>query len=102
MAANKTNAIAEYMLMEYLRYPVFCGSTVHINHSFTAKDATIAWTGTQDDFYTASSTASHYLVWNRSAEGSRSPHRTVTTVHKPHPPNARPAIMGHARLHGGR
>jgi len=95
VAANKTNTIAEYMLMEYLRY-------IHINHSFTTKDATIAWTGTQDDFYTASSTASHYLVWNRSAEGSRSPHRTVTTVHKPHPPNARPAIMGHARLHGGR
>jgi len=102
VSANKTNAVAEYMAIMLLRFFVFCGSILHINHSFTMNDATIAWTGTQDNFYTASSTASHYLEWNRSAEGSRSPHRTVTTVHQAHPPNARPAIMGHARLNGGR
>jgi len=57
--------------------------------------------GTQDDLYTASSTASHYLVWNRSAERKQvPPHRH----HRPqaHPSNARPAIMGHAELNGGR
>lgn len=78
MSANQTNAVAEYIATMLLRFLVFGGSTVYINHGTTTDDA---WPGTQDN-YTASSTASHYLVGNRSTEREAGP-RTVPSPPSP-------------------